>query len=95
MPAVLLAGIGKLLESAGAKDAALDFHFLALGLAWVSDPDMEAYQGNPSKASAAAGEAMLEYRAALAVELLEKAMAGKPVKLKPMGWSMRILRNVM
>ncbi|MFH1539002.1 MAG: creatininase family protein [bacterium] len=95
LPFRLLTGASRLLSAAGARDAAVDFHFLAHGLAWVSDPEMETYQGVPGEASAEAGEAMLRYRAKVAVELLEKAMAGKRVRLKPLGWSIRSLRNVI
>jgi len=90
-----LEAAGKLLGAAGARDAATDFHFLAHGLAWVSDPDMDPYQGTPSEADPGSGEAMLEYRADLAVELLEEALAGKARRLKPVGWSIRALRDIL
>jgi len=93
--AKVLAGFENIFHSLGMKDVETDFYFLAHGLAWVSDPQMEPYQGNPSKSSEKAGEAMLEYRANLALELLEEALDGKPRELKPLGWSIRFLRDVM
>lgn len=95
LPFHLLSVASRLLSAVGAKDAAVDFYFLAHGLAWVSDPKMETYQGTPCEASAEAGEAMLKYRAKVAVELLEKAMGGERVRLKPLGWSIRSLRNLL
>lgn len=83
------------LKRAGATDASLDLVFLAHGLAWVGDPDMEPYQGDPSKASPEAGERMLAYRAAAACRILEEAMEGGRPALKPMGWSIRALRRIV
>lgn len=90
-----LEGVGKILKKAGAADAALDFYFLAHGLAWISDPDMDPYQGTPRNATPEAGEAMLNYRADLAHELITKVLAGEKVRLNPMGWSARWLRDIM
>lgn len=91
----LLGAIGRAFAAAGNKHVADEFSFLSHGLAWISYPQMEAYQGDPSKASVEAGEAMLKYRTDLGVELLEKAIAGKWEQLKPLGWSVRFLRDVM
>lgn len=93
--AKLLGAIGKAFAAVGNKDVADEFHFLSHGLAWVSDPNMDPYQGDPSKASPEAGEAMLKYRAELGAELLEQAVSGKPQFLKPLGWSVRFLRDFM
>ena len=79
----------------GATDAATDFRFLAGALSWVSDPGMEPYQGEPRTATAKAGDAMLNYHAETALELFAKAWAGKPVRQKPLGWSIRNLRNIV
>lgn len=91
----LLEGIGRMLAAVGAKDAATDFHFIAHGLAWVSYSKMEPYQGTPSDATSEAGEAMLAWRAGTALGLLEKALEGKPERLKPLGWSIRSVRDVI
>jgi creatinine amidohydrolase len=89
----LLSGISRLLETIGAINAATDFYFLAHGLAWVSDPLMAPYQGDPSQATKEAGEAMYNYRRDLAVELLEEALEGRRRFLKPIGWSIRFVRH--
>ncbi len=94
-PTRALASLGRLLGRLGASDAATDFRFISSALAWVSDPEMESYQGRPSAADPAAGERMLEYRAALAIELLEAAISGAPVQTKPLGWSIRRLRKII
>jgi len=90
-----LSAVSKLLSALGARDAALDFDFLAHALTWVSDPEMSPYQGDPSKASAEAGVAMLDYHADLAVDLYEQARSGKTVEQKPLGWSIRAIRNIV
>ncbi|MBU2602530.1 MAG: creatininase family protein [Actinobacteria bacterium] len=90
-----LATMGRLLGRLGASDAATDFRFISNALAWVSDPQMESYQGRPCAADPAAGERMLEYRAAVAIELLEAAISGVPVQTKPLGWSIRRLRKII
>jgi len=94
-PLRLLAGAGRLLDAAGRKSAATDLRFLAAALAWVTDPGMASYQGDPSRASSAAGEAMFRYHVDLGVQLLEQALAGSCPRSRPMGWSLRWLRFVM
>lgn len=91
----VLAGVAGLLGRLGARDAALDLEYLAGALAWVSEPGMESYQGDPSRAGREAGERMLEYRATEACRLLEEAMAGHGPALKPMGWSIRMFRRIV
>jgi len=94
-PLRLLAGAGGLLNGVGLRNAATDLRFLAEALAWVTDPDMEPYQGDPSRASAEAGEAMVQYHVELGVELLEQALAGACPRSRPIAWSLRLLRFVM
>jgi creatinine amidohydrolase len=89
----LLSSLSKLMKAIGARDAAIDFYFLAHGLAWVNDPNMAPYQGDPSNASEKAGEEMLNYRANLALELIEQAIAGQRRFSKPIGWSIRFVRH--
>jgi creatinine amidohydrolase/Fe(II)-dependent formamide hydrolase-like protein len=95
MPHKLIHKIGDLCGALGLKDEALDFHFFAHGLAWIQDPDMDAWSGDPSLSDPAAGEAMLKFRTDAGLMLMEKAIDGDPVKIKPMGWAIRALRNVM
>jgi len=94
-PFRLLSGLSRLLAATGLRDASTDLYFLSQALAWVSDKDMESYQGNPSMASPAAGDAMFIYHVDVGVGLLEKAIAGTYKGLKPMGWSLRGLRFFM
>jgi creatinine amidohydrolase/Fe(II)-dependent formamide hydrolase-like protein len=91
----LLDAAGSLFDKLGWKDAALDFHFFAHGLAWIMDPDMDAYSGDPIKSDPANGEKMLAYRAKTGLRLLESAIDGSPEKIKPMGHSVRALRNLI
>jgi creatinine amidohydrolase len=95
LPYHLLSGAAQVFRTAGAVDAATDFDFLAEALTWVDDPNMAPYQGDPSAATPEAGKAMLEYRVNLAVELFENALAGKKTEQKPLGWSIRALRNLI
>lgn len=91
----VLAAFGRLLARLGAAEAATDFHFISSALAWVSDPAMESYQGSPNAATPEAGERMLAYRTAVALELFEKAAAGVPEQTRPLGWSIRRLRRIV
>jgi creatinine amidohydrolase len=95
LPYHLLSGVSKLLRTLGANDAATDFEFLADALTWVGDPNMEPYQGDPSLATREAGEKMLNYHADLGVEMFEQARSGKQVKQKPLGWSIRAIRDLV
>jgi len=91
----MLAWAAGFLDRLGARGTALDLKYLSVAFAWVSEPGMESYQGDPSRSGREAGERMLEYRAAEACRLLEEAMAGHWPALKPMGWSIRILRRIV
>ncbi len=95
LPFHILSGVADILKKFGANDAATDFEFLAHALSWVNDPNMEPYQGNPSIASKEAGEAMLNYHAGVAIDLFEKARAGNKVPQSPLGWSIRLIKDLM
>ncbi len=74
-----------------------DLEHLANTLAWVGDPDMLPYMGDPRKATAEAGEAMLAARVEVAMELFERALADggrEPVRLRPMLWGVRAMRKL-
>ncbi len=94
-PLRLLHGLSRLLAAIGLRDAATDFQFLAGALAWVNDPAMDPYQGDPSRATREAGDAMFNYHVNLGVDLLEKALSGNYRGTKPIGWSLRLLRFFM
>ena len=91
----ILQRTGDLLAALGKKDAALDFHFFAHGLAWITDPDMDAWSGDPALSDPANGEKMLAYRTQAGVRLVEAALDGNPEPIMPMGWSVRALRHLV
>lgn len=95
--AALVAGLGWLVRSLGGRVLGADLDHLANTLAWVSDPAMKPYMGNPSKASADAGEAMLTARVGIGIGLFERALASagkEPVHITPMLWGVRFLRRL-
>ena len=67
---------------------------LANTLAWVSSPSMLPYMGEPSRASKEAGEAMLQARVRIALQLFRRALSGEDVKITPLLWSLRILQRL-
>ncbi len=71
-----------------------DLHHLAATMAWVKSRDMLPYMGAPALATPEAGEAMLQARIAVAMGLFRQALAGRPVKLKPMLWGLRVLHRL-
>lgn len=90
-----LSAISTMLKIMGAKDASLDYYFMATGLAWISDPEMVPYRGNPSLASIESGESMYHYQVEVAVKLFENAYSGNRQYTKLIGWSVRFLRHLM
>ncbi len=95
--ASFVAGLAKIVRFFGGDVLSRDLEHLANTLAWVGDPDMLPYMGDPSKATVEAGEAMLAARVEVAMELFERALAsgGKdPVHLEPMLWGVRAMRNL-
>lgn len=93
-----VAGLGRLIGLLGGRKLGRDLKKpLANTLAWVSDPNMKPYMGDPGKASHEAGEAMLAARVEVAMELFEKALASggkEPVHIEPMLWGVRFLRKL-
>ncbi|MGE5593998.1 MAG: creatininase family protein [Betaproteobacteria bacterium] len=95
--AAVVAGLGCVLRALGGRVIGRDLEHLANTLAWVADPAMKPYMGDPSKASAEAGEAMLAARVATGVDLFERAFASggrAPVHITPMLWNVRFLRRL-
>lgn len=93
----VVAGLGRLLRAVGGWVLGRDLEHLANTLAWIGDPAMKPYMGDPSKASAEAGEAMLAARVETAVGLFERALASggrEPVHITPMLWGVRFLRRL-
>lgn len=100
--AKLVGGLARMLRLLGGRTLGRDLDHLASTLAWVSDPDMIPYMGDPSKATREAGEAMLAARVEVAMDLFERALAGgtepestrEPVHITPMLWGLRIMRKL-
>lgn len=95
--ASFVAGLAKVVKFFGGNVLSRDLEHLANTLAWVGDPHMLPYMGEPEKATAEAGEAMLAARVEVAMELFERALesGGKePVHLKPMLWGIRAIRKL-
>jgi creatinine amidohydrolase len=63
-----------------------DMEHLGATLGWVGDRNMMPYMGDPSRANAEAGEAMLKARVNIALNLFEKALAGERPDTAPMLW---------
>ena len=92
-----VAVLGRLIRFLGGHKRGRDLEHLANTLAWVSDSDMKPYMGDPRKAKQESGEAMLNARVDIAVELFEKALASggeEPVHIEPMLWKIRFLRKL-
>lgn len=93
-----VAGLGKFIGRLGGRKLGRDLKkHLANTLAWVSDPDMKPYMGDPGKAKQESGKAMLTARVEVAMELFEKALASggrEPVHIEPMLWGVRFLRKL-
>lgn len=100
--AKLVGGLAMLVRLLGGRTLGRDLDHLANTLAWVSDPGMIPYMGDPSKATREAGEAMLAARVKVAMDLFERALASgagpestrAPVHITPMLWGLRIMRKL-
>ncbi|MEA4884205.1 MAG: creatininase family protein [Clostridia bacterium] len=95
--AALTAGLGRFLRALGGRVLGQDLEHLANTLAWVSDPNMVPYMGDPSRATREAGEAMIAARVKVATELFERALASggaDPVHIAPMLWGIRLMRRL-
>lgn len=71
-----------------------DLRHLGNTLGWVTQKGMKPYMGDPSKATAEAGEAMLKARVKIAMELFEEALRGQKVDTRPMLWGLRVLKHL-
>jgi len=95
--AAFVAALGRFISFLGGRKLGRDLKHLANTLAWVTDPNMKPYMGNPGKANREAGEAMIAARVEVAMELFEKALASggrEPVHISPMLWGVRFLRKL-
>ncbi|MGE5553081.1 MAG: creatininase family protein [Betaproteobacteria bacterium] len=89
-----LGGVAGLLRALGARETAEDLVHLGEVLAWIGDPPKLPYMGNPALASAEAGEAMYPGHVQVMLRLVDQALQGKPVEIRPLLWSVRFLRWV-
>lgn len=100
--AKLVGGLATVVRLLSERTLGRDLDHLANTLAWVSDPEMIPYMGDPSKATREAGEAMLAARVEVAMDLFERALAGgtepdskrEPAHITPMLWGLRIMRKL-
>lgn len=89
----LVKGVSSIFSLIGLKELSRDVGYLTNTLSWISDKDMVPYMGNPGLASKEAGESMLKARVEVAMELFRKALRGERVIIKPILWSLRIIRK--
>jgi len=100
--AKLVGGLATVVRLLGGRMLGRDLDHLANTLAWVGDPEMIPYMGDPSRATREAGEAMFAARVEVAMDLFERALAGgskpesvrEPVYIRPMLWGLRIMRKL-
>jgi creatinine amidohydrolase/Fe(II)-dependent formamide hydrolase-like protein len=94
--AAFVGGLAAFVRLLGGSTLGRDLDHLANTLAWVSDPDMIPYMGDPGRATREAGEAMLAARVEVAMELFERALASgtEPVHIQPMLWGVRIMKKM-
>lgn len=89
-----LAGLAGLLRALGARETAADLLHLGETLAWVGDPQKLPYLGAPALATPEAGEAMYRGHVRALLGLVEEALAGRPVRIRPLLWSVRFLKHL-
>lgn len=89
----LFGTISGVVRRLGAKRFARDLVHLGGDLAWISMGSMPTYVGDPSQASAGAGERMLEAHVAEAVAMMEEMWAGKPPFSVPILWNLRFIER--
>ncbi len=94
--AAFVGGLAAFVRLLGGRALGRDLEHLANTLAWVSDPDMVPYMGDPSQARREAGEAMFAARVEVAMELFERALASgtEPVHIRPMLWGVRAMKKL-
>ena len=89
-----LSAVARLLRSCGAREAAEDLLHLGETLAWIGDPGKQPYLGSPALASAEAGEAMYRGHVWAMLKLMDRALQGEPVPIRPLLWGLRLLKSV-
>jgi creatinine amidohydrolase len=87
----LLGAVAGAVGRLGRKRLARDLAGLGYTLGWLGMKPMPTYMGDPSLASAEAGERMLEAHTAEALAMLEEVWAGKPPFSVPVLWDLRFI----
>ncbi|TYQ18101.1 UNVERIFIED_CONTAM: creatinine amidohydrolase/Fe(II)-dependent formamide hydrolase-like protein [Acetivibrio alkalicellulosi] len=88
---LIIKGISRFFWVLGLRETAGDLMHLSNTMAWVTDKDMLPYIGAPSLATKENGEAILSVNVKIAMELFEKVLDGKRVKIKPPLWALKFL----
>lgn len=86
--------IGSLVGRMGGKRTGEDLRHLAQALAWTGDKDFKPYMGAPSLASREAGEEMIRAHVRISAELIDRALAGEEVRLRPILDCLSFLRRL-
>lgn len=95
LPALFLKGLGAAAGALGGRELGRDLAYLGQLLSWTTQPEMPTYIGDPSGASAEAGERVLAAFCDEAVELTEEALTGQPPFAHPLGWTLRCAQPVL
>jgi hypothetical protein len=88
-----LGAIAGVMERVGAGRLSRDLASLGHALGWIGMKPMPTYMGDPSQASAEAGERMLDALVAEALGMLEEVRAGQPPFNVPVGWDLRFIER--
>ncbi len=88
---VFLAGLFRLL---GRQRLAGEIKNLGRIAAWAGDPRIPSYIGCPARARSEAGQAMLKARQEVTREIINSALQGEEVSLRPPLWPLHILSRL-
>jgi creatinine amidohydrolase/Fe(II)-dependent formamide hydrolase-like protein len=77
----------------GARQLAADLPALAMAMGLVTARKKRTYVGEPRRATAEAGQRMLDAHVEEALAQLERAMSGRPPYSRPMLWSLRFIEG--
>lgn len=89
----LVGAVSAVVKGLGKQRLAQDLEHLAFDLGWIRMQPMPTYIGAPAKASAEAGERMLQARVAGALSMLEEVKAGAPPFSEPVLWDLRFVER--
>ncbi len=95
LPAVFLRALGAAARALGGREVGRDLAYLGQLLSWTTERDMPTYIGEPSRASAEAGERVLSAFCDEAVTLTEDALAGRAPFAHPLVWTLRFAQPTL